>query len=253
MNIIHCSFLRVAAIHELPLLMIHIAVPIYMRYNITSRGVEARQCRAPTGVPHVNENRYKSIFCNIMSFTITDLEQLQSEHPEWQMELVEGKIIVSPPSDYESEEIGARLSTFLNIWVMPRKLGRVTGSGAGFILPNIEEDDLEKRNLRSPDVSFVRADRLKKTKRDFVELVPDLMVEIKSKSDRIKPLEEKIQLFLQLGSIVGILIDPDKLTVTVYRINQAPVVLQNGDTLTLPDLLPGWELAILELWPPEFE
>ncbi|QFS43143.1 Uma2 family endonuclease [Nostoc sphaeroides] len=188
-----------------------------------------------------------------MSFTITDLEQLQSEHPEWQMELVEGKIIVSPPSDYESEEIGARLSTFLNIWVMPHKLGRVTGSGAGFILPNIEEDDLEKRNPRSPDVSFVRADRLKKTKRDFVELVPDLMVEIKSKSDRIKPLEEKIQLFLQLGSIVGILIDPDKLTVTVYRINQAPVVLQNGDMLTLPDLLPGWELAILELWPPEFE
>jgi Uma2 family endonuclease len=188
-----------------------------------------------------------------MFLTITDLEQLQTEHPEWQMELVEGKIIVSPLSDYESEEIGTRLITFLNIWVMSRKLGRVTGSSAGFILPNIQEDDSEKRNLRSPDVSFVRAGRLKKTKRDFVELVPDLMVEIKSKSDIIKPLEEKIQLFLQLGSTVGMLIDPDKLTVTVYRLNQAPVVMQNGDTLTLPDLLPGWELAILDLWPPEFE
>ncbi len=188
-----------------------------------------------------------------MCLTITDLEQLQTEHPEWQMELVEGKIIVMGPSDYESEEIGTRLSTFLNNWVMSRKLGRVTGSSAGFILPRIEEDDSEKRNLRSPDVSFVRADRLKKTKRDFVELVPDLMVEIKSKSDRIKPREEKIQLFLQLGSVVGILIDPDKLTVTVYRLNQAPVILQNGDTLRLPDLLPGWELAISELWPPEFE
>jgi Uma2 family endonuclease len=187
-----------------------------------------------------------------MSLTITDLEQLQTEHPEWQMELVEGKIIVMGPSDYESEEIGTRLSTFLNIWVMSRKLGRVTGSSAGFILPSIEEDS-EKRNLRAPDVSFVKADRLKKTKRDFVELVPDLMVEIKSKSDRIKPLEEKIQLFLQLGSVVGILIDPDKLTVTIYRLNQAPAVLQNGDTLTLPDLLPGWELAVSELWPPEFE
>ncbi len=89
-----------------------------------------------------------------MSLTIIDLEQLQTEHPEWQMELVEGKIIVSPLLDYESEEIGARLSTFLNIWVMPRKLGRVTGSGAGFILLSIEEDDSEKRNLRSPDVSL---------------------------------------------------------------------------------------------------
>ncbi|MEH2444113.1 Uma2 family endonuclease, partial [Nostoc sp.] len=155
-----------------------------------------------------------------MSFAITDLEQLQTEHPEWQMELVEGKIIVMGPSDYESEEIGARLITFLNNWVMSRKLGRITGSSAGFIIPNIEDKDgdSEKRNLRAPDVSFVRADRLKKTKRDFVELVPDLIVEIKSKSDRIKPLEEKIQLFLQLGSVVGILIDPDKLTVTVYRL-----------------------------------
>ncbi|OUL34777.1 hypothetical protein BV372_13070 [Nostoc sp. T09] len=187
-----------------------------------------------------------------MSFTITDLEQLQTEHPEWQMELVEGNIILMGPSDYESEEIATRLSTFLNIWVMSRKLGRVTGSSAGFILPQIEEDS-EKRDLRAPDVSFVRADRLKKTKRDFVELVPDLMVEVKSKTDKIQPLEEKIQLFLKLGSTVGILIDPDKLTVTVYRLNQAPVVLQNGDTLTLLDLLPGWELAVSELWPPEFD
>jgi Uma2 family endonuclease len=127
----------------------------------------------------------------------------------------------------------------------------ITGSSAGFILPNIEEGDSEKRNLRSPDVSFVRADRLKKTKRDFVELLPDLMVKVKSKTDKIKPLEEKIQLFLQLGSTVGILIDPDLLTVTVYRLNQAPVILRNGNTLTLPDLLPGWELAISELWPLE--
>jgi Uma2 family endonuclease len=190
-----------------------------------------------------------------MSLTINDLEQLQTEHPNWQMELVEGSIVVMGPSDYESEEIGAELIRLLGNWVRPRKLGRVTGSSAGFIIPTIEEEanDSEKRNLRAPDVSFVKAERLKKTKRDFVELLPDLTVEVKSKSDRIKPLEEKIELFLKLGSIVGILIDPDKLTVTVYRLNQDPVVLQNGDRLTLPELLPGWEMEISELWPPEFE
>ncbi|NMG11296.1 Uma2 family endonuclease [Brasilonema sp. UFV-L1] len=191
-------------------------------------------------------------------FSIKDLEQLQVEHPEWQMELVDGSIVVMGPSDYESEEIGSRLLTFLNMWVMPRKLGRVTGSSAGFILPSIQTEDTEvgngiSRNLRAPDVSFVKAERLKKSKRDFVELVPDLMVEVKSKSDRIKPLIEKIQLFLQLGCAVGILIDPDKLTVTVYRLNQDPVVLKDNNKLTLPDLLPGWEITVSELWPPEFE
>ena len=191
-------------------------------------------------------------------FTVSDLEQFQTHHPDLQMELMDGSIIVMGPSDYESEEIGGRLLTFINNWVIPRKLGRVTGSSAGFILPGLkpedgEEIDPEKRNLRAPDVSFVRADQLKKTKRDFVELLPDLTVEIKSKSDRIKTLKEKIQLFLELGSRVGILIDPDKLTLTVYRLNQEPVVLRDNDRLTLPDLLPGWELTVSELWPPEFE
>lgn len=193
-----------------------------------------------------------------MSLTIADLEKLQTEHPDWQMELVDGSIVVMGPSDFVSEEIGGRLLTFLNNWIIPRKLGRVAGSSAGFILPNIHQDDGEEdteetRNLRAPDVCFVRANRLKKSKRDFVELVPDLAVEIKSKTDRIKPLREKIQMFLQLGTQVGILIDPDKLTLTVYRRDQDPEVLQDGDTLTLPDLLPGWELAVSELWPPEFE
>jgi Uma2 family endonuclease len=191
-------------------------------------------------------------------FSIPDLEQLQAEHPEWQMELVDGNIIVMGPSDYESEEIGIEFARQMSNWVRPRQLGRVTGSSAGFILPTLEtengkETDKEKRNLRAPDVSFVRADKLKISKRDFVELMPDLMVEIKSKSDRIKPLVEKIQLFLELGSTVGILINPDKLTLTVYRLNQEPIVLQDNEKLTLPDLLPGWELVVSELWPPVFE
>jgi Uma2 family endonuclease len=190
-------------------------------------------------------------------FTVSDLEQFQTQHPDWRMELVDGNMVFMGPSDYLSEEIGGRLLTFLNVWVIPRKLGRVTGSSAGFILPisteNGKEADTEKRNLRTPNVSFVRADRLKKSQRDFVELVPDLTVEIKSKTDRIKPLEEKIQLFLELGSTIGILIDPDKLTLTVYRLNQQPVILRDDDKLTLPELLPGWELTVSELWPPEFE
>jgi Uma2 family endonuclease len=189
-------------------------------------------------------------------FSITDLEQLQVEHPEWQMELVDGSVLVMGPSDYESEEIILEFARLLANWVRPQRLGRVTGSSAGFILPSledVEEADKLKRNLRAPDVSFVRADRLKRTKRDFVELVPDLIVEVKSKSDRVPTLQEKIQLFLQLGSSVGILIDPDELTLTVYRLNQEPIVLQDNDKLTLPDLLPGWELTLSELWPPVFE
>ena len=90
--------------------------------------------------------------------------------------------------------------------------------------------------------------------RYFAELVPDLVVEIKSQSDRVKSLEKKIIKFLELGAEVGILIDPDELTVTVYRSTDEPLVLENEDIITVPELFPGWELPLQELWgPPVFD
>ena len=181
--------------------------------------------------------------------TVADLEQLQGilceAHLDYQLELVDGKIIIMGPSDIVSSEIGAELVSLLRNWVKPRKLGRVFESSGGFILPN--------SNVTAPDVSFVTADRLKQSKRYFAELVPDLVVEIKSQSDRLKPLREKIQSFIKSGAKVGILIDPDKRTVTIYTPTAEPVVLRDGDIISIPELLPGWEIAVTELWPIDFE
>ncbi|MEG4485079.1 Uma2 family endonuclease [Microcoleus sp. D2_18a_B4] len=181
--------------------------------------------------------------------TVTDLEQLQGilseAHLDYQLELVDGKIIVRGPSDIVSSEIGAEFGRLLLNWVKPRKLGRVFESSGGFILPN--------SNVTAPDVSFVTADRLKQSKRYFAELVPDLVVEIKSQCDRLKPLRQKILSFIELGAKVGILIDPDKRTVTIYTPTAEPVVLRDGDMISIPELLPGWEVAVTELWPIEFE
>jgi len=179
------------------------------------------------------------------SLTIKDLEKLQAEHPDYRMELVEGSIIVMSPSGYESEEVAFEFGAQLRNWVKPHKLGRVTGSSAGFNLPNSD--------LRAPDVSFVLAERLRKSPRSFAELAPDLMVEVKSPSDSLKSLRKKIEDFLTLGTRIGILINPEKHIVEVYRLGQDVVILGDGDILTIPDLLPGWELAIADLWSPEFE
>ena len=181
--------------------------------------------------------------------TVTDLDRVQSTlcqaNLNYQLELEDGKIKIVGPSDIVSSEVGAELIRILGNWVKPRRLGRVFDSAGGFILSD--------RNLKAPDVSFVRASRLKKSVRYFGELVPDLVVEIKSQSDRIKPLQEKLENFLELGAEVGILIDPDELTVTVYRPSSEPILLGSEDILTIPELFPGWELPVSELWPPVFD
>lgn len=183
------------------------------------------------------------------SMTIKELEKIQyllsDAGHDYQVELDDGKVVIMGPSDITSSEVTALFILSLGNWVYPRRLGRVFDSAGGFILPN--------NDLKAPDISFVQAARLKRTVRSFAELVPDLVVEVKSQSDRIKPIEEKIMLFLSLGARIGILIDPDKKNVIIYRLEATPIIFKNKDILTLPDLLPGWELPINEIWPPEFE
>ena len=192
-----------------------------------------------------------------MSISFHDVEKLQALYPDYQIELREGKIIIMSPSDSVSGEIGVRFSTLLGTWVYNHNLGRVLDSSTGFRMPN--------GDLLSPDVSFVSRERLKQNPRTYLSVIPQLIVEIKSSRDRIHELEEKIALFLSQGVQVGILIDPDTHTLCVYRSeglsknagSGEPIfqvtTLQDGDTLTIPELFPGLEMPITSLWPPVYE
>ena len=180
-----------------------------------------------------------------MGLTVRELAKLQADYPDYRMELVDGEVNVMSPSGYEDDEVSTELSRVLGNWVRPRQLGRVTGSSAGFVLPNSD--------TRAPDVSFVKAERLRRSPRSFAELAPDLMVEVKSPTDSVAKLRDKIQEFLVLGTQVGILINPESRQVEVYRLGKEAIALSNGDMLAIPDLLPGWEVAVADLWPLVFE
>jgi Uma2 family endonuclease len=180
-----------------------------------------------------------------MVLTVQDLEKMQSQLPDYRLELVGGEVIVMSPSGYESDEVAFEFGRQIGNWVRPRKLGRVTGSSAGFNLPNSD--------TRAPDVSFVQAERLRRSPRSFAELAPDLMVEVKSPSDSLTALRAKIDQFLELGTRVGILINPEMSWVEIRRSNQEAITLHNGDVLTVPDLLPGWEVRVEDLWAPVFD
>ncbi|GAC1393120.1 MAG: Uma2 family endonuclease [Ktedonobacteraceae bacterium] len=191
-----------------------------------------------------------------MSISFQDVERLQALYPENQIELREGKLIIMSPSDGVSGEVGVLFSSLLAIWVYGHNLGKVLDSSTGFRLPN--------GDLLSPDVSFVSRTRLKRVTRSYLSVVPELIVEIKSSSDRIRGLEEKIALFLAQGVQVGILIDPDKKVVSIYHNagittdDREEAILQkttlrDDDILAIPELFPGWEIAITRFWPAVYE
>ena len=180
-----------------------------------------------------------------MTLTVEDLQRFQHQHPDYRLELVDGTIIVMSPSGFESDEIAAAIIAQLWAWVRPRKLGRVTASSAGFKLPNAD--------VRAPDASFVKAERLKRTTEDYANLVPDLIFEVRSKTDDLDKLRAKIRQFLDLGTTVGALVDYRTQTIEVYHGQAEPVILQNGDRFTAPDLLPGWEMEVSSIWAPEFD
>lgn len=182
-----------------------------------------------------------------MSLTVQDLEAFQLQHPDYQLELVDGAIIVMSPSGYESDEIAAEIIRQLGNWVRPRRLGRVAASSAGFVLPNATSD------TRAPDASFIKAERMRRTTEDYAQLVPDLMFEVRSKSDSLEQLRAKNQQFLELGTTAGVLVDYRTRTVELYRRDADPILLRDGERLTVPEILPGWEMEVSSIWSPEFD
>jgi Uma2 family endonuclease len=191
----------------------------------------------------------KNLGINLQDLEQQVLEQLQQ--PRREVPSVSTRLGVSRelseaerPSDFASGEISIRLSTRLQSWIEPRQWGRVVNQ-TGFTLPN--------GDIVAPRLAFISRERLKRIPRTYPELVPDLVVEIKSAFDRVSVLQDKIQLFLEQGAKVGLLIDPDEQTVTCDRQGSERIIFKNGETLTLPELLPEWELPVSELWSPVFD
>lgn len=146
-------------------------------------------------------------------------------------------------TDFVSGEISVRFCALLFAWVEPRQLGRVIGS---------TEFHLSDGNVLTPRLSFVAAERLKRVPRIYPELAPDMFVEIKSAFDQLPLLQEKVREAISLGVKVALLINPDEQTVTMYCSDSSITTLRDGDVLTVPDLLPGWELTVSDLWSPMF-
>ncbi|MEA5594364.1 Uma2 family endonuclease [Rivularia sp. UHCC 0363] len=146
--------------------------------------------------------------------------------------------------DFTSGAISARFCGLLSAWVESHQLGYVVNSNSGFQRFN--------GDIITPHISFYSKEKLKQVPRIYPEVLPDLVVEIKSAFEQLSTVQNKIIEFLEMEIGSALLINPDDRTVTVYIYErdrkQIVNVLRDGERLSLPRLFPDWELEVSQLW-----
>jgi Uma2 family endonuclease len=156
----------------------------------------------------------------------------------------EGAIIIMPPTYTKTGGRNFELAGSFWAWAKQDGTGRGFDSSTGFTLPNGAK--------RSPDVSWIRNERWDalsdKERERFALICPDFVVELRSETDSLKTLQEKMEEYIENGARLGWLIDPLKKQVHIYRPDTAVEVLDNPQTVSGEPLLHGFVLNIQEIW-----
>ena len=155
-----------------------------------------------------------------------------------------GELIIMPPAGGESGRRNLAVAGQFWNWVQKDGSGIGFDSSAGFVLPNGAE--------RSPDAAWVRRERWEALsvtqRRKFPRLCPEFVIELRSPSEKLRDLEEKMKEYVDNGSRLGWLIDPDARRVTVFRPGQPAQRLENPATVSGEAELPGFVLDLTLVW-----
>ncbi|NEP53332.1 MAG: Uma2 family endonuclease, partial [Moorea sp. SIO3C2] len=158
---------------------------------------------------------------------------------------LEREIIVMPPTGGETSDRNSDINFQLRLWNRQTKLGKVFESSCGFKLPNGAD--------RSPDASWLKLERWeslsKEQRKKFIPLCPDFVIELRSPSDRVKDLKDKMEEYMENGARLGWLIEPNSRRVYIYRPGADVEQLENPATVKGDDsVLPGFVMVMEEIW-----
>ncbi|MFB2897034.1 Uma2 family endonuclease [Aerosakkonemataceae cyanobacterium BLCC-F50] len=178
---------------------------------------------------------------NTVDLTDEQFYQLCQNNRELNFERnAKGELIIMPPVGGESGNREADLIIDLGNWNRQTRLGYTFSSSTVFKLPNGSD--------RSPDAAWIRRERWEaltpEQRRKFPPIAPDFVIELRSETDDLSMLQEKMREYLDAGVRLGWLINPQQQQVEIYRLGQA-VELRNLPTELLgEDVLPGFSLSL---------
>ncbi|MBP0012204.1 MAG: Uma2 family endonuclease [Roseofilum sp. SBFL] len=155
-----------------------------------------------------------------------------------------GDLVIMPPTGGETGRRNSDINVELNLWNRQSQLGIVFDSSTCFHLADGSD--------RSPDASWIplaQWEALSAEQKDkFPPLCPDFVIELRSPSDSLTLLQNKMLEYMDNGTRLGWLINPKNCQVEIYRQGQEKETLDNPTTLSGEDVLPGFSLNFNLIW-----
>ena len=152
----------------------------------------------------------------------------------------DGDLVVMSPTGGETSNRNARLIQQLLNWSDGDGTGIVFDSSGGFILPN--------NATRSPDAAWIPLTKWnslsEQQKQRFLPLCPDFVIELRSPTDNLNSLQNKMQEYLDNGTLLGWLINPQDNQVEIYRQGQQIEIQDSPARLSGENILPGFILNL---------
>ena len=180
----------------------------------------------------------------IVSLSSEQFQQLCFANPKAKLELTaQGELVIMSLTGGESGIRNTELIYQLQAWNKQKKLGVVFDSSTMFELPS--------GAFRSPDAAWIIVTRWnglsQSEKETFPPIVPDFIIELRSASDSLKELQDKMQEYIDNGVKLGWLINPKNKQVEIYRANGSKEILQDPSNLSGEKVLPGFVLELTEI------
>lgn len=174
--------------------------------------------------------------------TAEDLLRLDSEGMRG--ELIRGVLHETMPAGLKHGRIVMKLGALLMNFIMPRSLGVLAGSDSGVLLGR------DPDTVREPDLAFTLAARLPPDGpyEGYAEVVPDLVVEVISPSDRPREVADKVAMWLSHGVRLVWVVRPDSRTIEVHRPAADVQTLGESDALGGLDVLPGFSCSVSDIF-----
>jgi Uma2 family endonuclease len=149
-----------------------------------------------------------------------------------------------PPTGGETGNRNIEISYQIQSWSRSNKSGIAFDSSTGFKLPNGAD--------RSPDAAWIPLEKwqnlTEKERQRFVPVCPDFVVELRSKTDSLKSLQDKMKEYIENGARLGWLINPQDKQVEIYRQGKEVEILDYPQTLSGEDVLLGFVLDLQFIW-----